>query len=279
MKIDMHVHVTPPDIIQNWEQYGEKEAYFRLLSESPVNKFATADQVVEAMDRDGFDRAVIFGFAFRDPGLCRYVNDYVMDQVKIYPDRLIGFASVLPQDRGVEKELIRCREGGLRGVGELFPEGQDFRLESIEDMGVFGRTCTDLGFPVIFHINEPVGHDYAGKTRTRLNQAEAFAQHFPDLDTILAHWGGGLFFYELMAEVSKSLARVYYDTAASVFLYGHRVYDVVKSLGLVDKVLFGSDYPLLPPRRYLADLEQSSLDDRDKEAILGLNAQKLLGLA
>ena len=279
MKIDIHVHVTPPDIIADWEKYAQKEPYFKLLSESPVNKFATAEDIVEAMEQDGFDKAVIFGFGFLDMGLCRYVNDYVMDQVKQYPDQLIGFASVLPQHEQVEEELIRCHEGGLRGVGELFPQGQKFALHSEEEMASFGHTCTALDFPVILHLNEPVGHYYAGKTETTLHQAEMFAMHFPELKTILAHWGGGLFFYELMREVKKDLKNVYYDTAASVFLYGHKVYDVVKTLGLVDKILFGSDFPLLPPRRYLADLEKSALTAEEKKAILGGNAKKLLGLA
>lgn len=276
MRIDSHVHVTPPDIIRNWEKIAEKEPYFKLLSESPVNQFATAEEVVQAMDRDAFDRAVVFGFAFKDMGLCRYVNDYVMEQVKVFPDRLIGFCIVPPGHPEVEAELHRCHQGGLTGVGELYPEGQDFAPESAEQMETFARTCQQLGLPVIMHLNEPVGHAYAGKTGTRLAQAVAFARHYPDLKVILAHWGGGLFFYELMKEVEAELANVYYDTAASVFLYGHKIYDVVKAMELVDKVLFGSDFPLLAPSRYLADLEASRLTFEEKEAILGGNAKRLL---
>ena len=78
MKIDVHVHITPPDLIKDWEQYSVKEPYFRMLSESPVNKFATAEQAVEALEADGFDMGVAFGFGFQDMGLCRYVNDYVI---------------------------------------------------------------------------------------------------------------------------------------------------------------------------------------------------------
>lgn len=279
MKIDIHVHVTPPDIIRDWEKIARKEPYFKLLSESPVNQFADAEKTIQDMEADGFDKAVIFGFGFQDMGLCRYVNDYVMDKARAYPDRLIGFASVLPQHKEVERELLRCQAGGLRGVGELFPQGQQFDLASAQVMAPFARTLEALGWPVIFHLNEPVGHPYAGKTKTRLEEAEAFARHFPDLVTILAHWGGGLFFYELMAEVSKTLANVYYDTAASVFLYGHKVYNVVKSLDLTRKILFGSDYPLLPPRRYMADMEKSDLTQEEIAAILGGNAQRLLKLA
>ncbi len=278
MKIDVHVHVTPPDIIRDWEKYGATEPYFKMLSESPVNQFAMAEQAVEALEADGFDMGVAFGFGFQDMGLCRYVNDYVMEKVREFPDRLIGFAAVLPQHPEVEKELIRCYEGGLRGVGEIFPEGQRFAIESEEEMAPFARLCTELDIPVLLHLNEPVGHYYAGKTKTTLHQAEQFAENFPDLDIIYAHWGGGLFFYELMREVSRTLKNVYYDTAASIFLYGHKVYNVVKTLGLTDKVLFGSDYPLLPLHRYFRDINRSDLSEDEKAAILGGNAKRLLKL-
>ena len=65
MKIDFHVHVTPPDIIKDWKKICDRESYFRLLSESPVNKFATAEDIVAELDNSGVDKAVIFGFAFR----------------------------------------------------------------------------------------------------------------------------------------------------------------------------------------------------------------------
>jgi len=278
VRVDFHVHVTPPDLIASWEKVAEKEPYFKLLSESPVNRFATAEEVVETMEADGFDKAVIFGFSFRDPGLCRYVNDYVIEKRQAYPDRLVGFATVLPQDPQAEKELLRCAQAGLRGVGELFPQGQGFALESAREMEAVGRTCSALGWPVMVHLNEPVGHSYAGKTETPLQQAVAFAKNFPDLAIVLAHWGGGLFFYELMKEVGADLARVYYDTAASIFLYGRRVYDVIGAMELSRKILFGSDFPLLAPHRYLKDLDASGLSQEEKNAILGGNAQGLLGL-
>lgn len=276
MKIDVHVHITPPDVIKDWEKYATKEPYFRMLSESPVNKFATAEQAVAALEADGFDMGVAFGFGFQDMGLCRYVNDYVIEKTREFSDRLIGFSVVVPQHPEMERELIRCYESGLRGVGEIFPEGQAFALESAEVMAPFASLCIELDIPVLLHLNEPVGHYYAGKTKTSLWQAEEFARNFPELDIVYAHWGGGLFFYELMREVSRTLTNVYYDTAASVFLYGHKVYNVVKTLGLTDKILFGSDYPLLPLSRYFRDLDRSELTEEEKAAILGGNARRLL---
>lgn len=275
MRIDTHVHVTPPEWIDDWRKVAEHEPYFKCLSESPVNKFATVPDVVARLDQDGFDKAVVFGFSFADMGRCRYVNDYVIDEAARYPDRIIGFASVVPNHPEAEKELIRCKEAGLFGVGELFPAGQPFDIADRRDTARFARVCDELNFPVIIHINEPVGHHYAGKTDTALKEVEAFIESAPEVTVILAHWGGGLFFYELMKEMREKLKHVYYDNAASIFLYGPQVYEVARTVGVLDKVLFGSDFPLLPPARYMPELDKTSLTDEEREGLLGEHARRL----
>jgi predicted TIM-barrel fold metal-dependent hydrolase len=74
------------------------------------------------------------------------------------------------------------------------------------------------------------------------------------------------------------LKNVYFDTAASPFLYDPEVYQVaVKAVG-ADKIIFGSDYPLLPPERYFKEMEEAGLSADQKQRICGLNAAELLGL-
>jgi predicted TIM-barrel fold metal-dependent hydrolase len=286
--IDFHVHITPPDIIANWEKYAQKEPYFSLLYKNAVaqkkrNRFAMAEDVVAALEQEEsiFDRAVVFGFAFRDAGLCRYVNDYVIESVGRYPKRLTGFCVVSPRGfrRGEgAKEIERCRSAGLRGVGELFPEGQGFDLENKKETAIVTDACKELCLPLLLHANEPVGHFYAGKTDVTLRQIETFVTNNPGLDIVLAHWGGGLLFYETMGEIREKFRNVYYDTAATPFLYDERIYRAAKALGLCEKILFGSDFPLLPYSRYLSALEQSGLSAGEKQHILGKNAKKLLGV-
>ena len=286
--IDFHVHITPPDIIANWEKYAQKEPYFSLLYKNASarkkrNRFAMAEDVVAALEQEAsiFDRAVVFGFAFRDAGLCRYVNDYVIESVGRYPKRLTGFCVVSPRGcrRGEgAKEIERCRGAGLRGVGELFPEGQGFDLENKKETAFVTGACKELCLPLLLHANEPVGHFYAGKTDVTLRQIETFVTNNPGLDIVLAHWGGGLLFYETMGEIREKFRNVYYDTAATPFLYDERIYRAAKALGLCEKILFGSDFPLLPHSRYLSALEQSGLSAGEKQLILGKNAKKLLGI-
>jgi predicted TIM-barrel fold metal-dependent hydrolase len=101
---------------------------------------------------------------------------------------------------------------------------------------------------------------------------------FPKLPFVLAHWGGGLPFYELMPEVAKAMANVYYDTAASPLLYSKKIYATVSEIVGARKVLFGTDFPLLAPRRYFEELEGSGLSKEDQTNILGVNFSRLVGL-
>jgi len=278
MKIDCHVHITPPDIAANWEKYAEKEWYFSLLSRSKVNKFAAAEDVILTLEKENIDKAIIFGFAFQDLALCRYVNDYVIEKTRQFPDKLIGFAVVPPGGMEVSKEIERCYKAGLKGVGELFPAGQEIDLNNKASNESITGVCRELDIPLLLHTNELVGHDYPGKTDVPLQKIEAFVSDNSGLKIILAHWGGGIFLYETMKEIKEKFVNVYYDTAATPFIYDERIYRAAKALDLCDKILFGSDYPILSPSRCAEGLEKSGLPDEDLKLILGENARKLLKL-
>ncbi|MDR0663294.1 MAG: amidohydrolase [Spirochaetaceae bacterium] len=246
LKVDHHIHVTPPEISANPEKYFEKEPYFALLCGNPKNRFATAEDVIAELDRVGFDKAVVFGWAFQDQGLCRMVNDYVIEKTRAYPERLDGFAVVSPAEHGAVREIERTHDCGLRGLGELFPSGQRFDIANAALTRAFTGVCAERGLPILVHANEPVGHYSPGKTDTTLRQLELFVEHSPNNDIILAHWGGGLVFFEMMPEIRKKFARVRYDCAATPFLYDDSIYKIARAIGIEEKILLGSDFPLLP---------------------------------
>jgi predicted TIM-barrel fold metal-dependent hydrolase len=96
---------------------------------------------------------------------------------------------------------------------------------------------------------------------------------------ILAHWGGGIFWYNLMKrEVSETLANVWFDTAASPFLYRPDIYRLAMELAGEDKVLFGTDYPLIAPKRYFDEIAQAGLTAEQKNKVCGLNTAALFRL-
>ncbi|MGD0153492.1 MAG: amidohydrolase family protein [Thermacetogeniaceae bacterium] len=276
MKIDVHVHILSPEFIRDVHRNMERDTHFKMLHENPKSKFATAEILLENMDKTGIDRSVVFGFPYRDLGMCRESNDYVIDVARRYPDRLIGFAVVPPQDPGTERELVRCQEAGLKGTGEIIPAAAHVDISDQGQVGRFTAVCRELGFPILMHTNELVGHYYPGKGKMGPEQAYLFAVQNPDNKIIFAHWGGGLFFYELMPELQKSLQHVYYDTAASPFLFRPEVYQAARLAGVLDKVLLGSDFPLLSPARYYKEWAATAITDEEKAGIWGDNAARLL---
>jgi predicted TIM-barrel fold metal-dependent hydrolase len=274
MRIDLHVHITPPHIKAHWQKYIEHEPYLAMFSQNPHYKFATAEDVIAALDESHFEKAVIFGFGFRDLGLCRMVNDYVIEKVRQFHERLIGFISVSPHTPGLEKEIDRCCSAGLNGIGEIFPDGQGFCIDENNDTKAIAGACIERNIPLLVHVNEPVGHSYIGKNDVPLKKIERFIENNPELRMVLAHWGGGLFLYEAMPELRQKFRNVYYDTAATPFLYTADIYRAALALGLAEKIIFGSDFPLLPPSRYIPAL--ATLASAERDLILGGNARRLL---
>ena len=127
------------------------------------------------------------------------------------------------------------------------------------------------------HSSEPVGHEYSGKGSITPDILYSFITSFPNLRLVCAHWGGGLPFYALMPEVAKALANVFFDTAATVFLYKPEIFEQVSRIIGSDKILFGTDYPLMHQNRVIAQVRASRLSEEGRASILGANAQKLLG--
>ncbi len=277
MIVDFHTHVFPPEIIAHRQAYLERDRWFERLYGEPRARLATAEDLLAAMDAAGIEAAVTFGFAWADQGLCRLANDYVAEAVRAHPGRLIGLAVLNPAAPGAEAEVARAFAAGLRGLGELMPDGQSYALGDVDVLAPTIEAAQALGWPILVHTSEPVGHSYPGKGSPSLAPAVQLATRFPEARLVLAHWGGGLLFYELMPEVRAALAHVYYDTAASPYLYDDAIFPLASHL-VGDRVLFGSDYPLLSPARFLARVRASGTSGEALTAFLGGNAARLLGL-
>ncbi len=274
--LDAHTHILPPELIAQREALRAREAWFAQLYAGPRYNLATAEDLLAALDRAQVVQAIAFGFGFANPGLCRLCNEYTLDAARRYPGRIIPFAVVNPA-HPVEAltEATRCLAAGARGLGELLPDGQGFTLDDGTADPLIGL-AREAGVPVLLHVNEPVGHDYAGKMGQGPTQAYALAVRHPGAKLILAHWGGGLPFYELMPEVRQALENVYYDTAASTLLYSDAIFR--HAAGWVGhKIVFGSDYPLIEPARMLRRIKRLGLAPEVASALLHDNAARLLG--
>jgi predicted TIM-barrel fold metal-dependent hydrolase len=277
--IDFHTHVFPPLFRNSREPLLESEPAFRALYQPSSSKMAGITDLIQAMDEQGILKSVIFGFPWEKEEHYRRHNDYIADGLSRYPERLIGFCCFSPIAEGGAREAERCLGDGFSGVGELAWYGHGLTREMSSAIRDVMAVCAGWNTPVLFHTNEPVGHAYAGKAPITLRQIYRLAETYPDNRIVLAHWGGGLFFYALMKrEVKEILRNVWFDTAASPYLYSPEVYSIAGGLVGFDKILFGSDYPLLPPRRYLEEMERPDLPRHAAAKIQGGNAAALLGI-
>ncbi len=280
MVIDFHTHIFPKEIRENREKYFPSEPAFKLLYDSPKSKLVGARQIVSSMDEQGVDMSVVFGFPWKNSETFKKQNDYIMEVVERYPNRLIGLCCLDPYNTEAVSETVRCLEGGLSGVGELAFYQSGIDEVSVDKLEPIMEICRSKDFPVLIHTNEPVGHIYPGKTPNTLGQIYKMVKRFPNNKIVLAHWGGGIFFFNLLKkEVRETLKNVYFDTAASPFLYDPKIYSFAKKLAGLDKILFGSDFPLLKPARYFKELEETGLSKDDIENICGKNAARLLNLS
>jgi predicted TIM-barrel fold metal-dependent hydrolase len=278
MTIDFHTHVFPPQIKKNRNKYIELDPCFALLYSDPKAKIATADELIASMDKAGIDISVIANIGWTTHELCVETNDYIMESVSRYPERLVGFCAVQPQSQGAAAEIERCAKGGIKGVGEMRPDIQLLDLSDELTMAPLVEALIKHKLILLTHASEPVGHDYPGKGGITPEVLYPFITSFPDLTIVCAHWGGGLPFYALMPEVKKAMANVFFDTAASPLLYTPEIYNQVIQLVGADKILFGSDYPLLAPSRLIKEIKALKLGEETENLIMSANARRLLDI-
>jgi predicted TIM-barrel fold metal-dependent hydrolase len=277
MIIDAHTHLFPEEVRKNRRPFCRRDEGFRLIYGNEKARMASPADLLQSMGRDGVDCSVVCGFPWKDSGLCREGNDFLMDCSRQYPGRLIPFACLpLGSLRRAQKELERCLSGGIKGIGELAFYSRGFSPRDLRRLSTLVKPLSGLRLPLLLHANEPVGHDYPGKSLQTLLPIYQFLQLIPGVEVILAHWGGGLFLYELMPEVARAARRVFYDTAASPFLYRPQIYSLAVRITGPDRILFGSDYPLISPGRYFREMGKARLPLTIQKKIKGLNAQHLL---
>jgi uncharacterized protein len=275
--IDFHTHIFSPRIKERRDEYIVRDACFGLLYSNAKAKLATVEELITSMDESGVDRSVVLNIGWTEMDLCRENNDYILESVARYPDRLVGFCNVNPRNGDAAvKELERCALAGAKGVGEMRSDVQSFDLAD----GVLMKPLVDfaVGHGMIFltHASEPVGHDYVGKGDITPGVLYSLVKAFPDLNLVCAHWGGGLPFYALMPEVAKALGNVFFDTAATNFLYLDQIFQHVSDILGSGKILFGSDYPLVSQSKIISRIQNLDISQGEKDKILGENARSLL---
>jgi len=290
--IDCHVHLYPPEVNRAPDAWalasGERhwaELCVRVRKNGrAVQGFPDVDELLRAMDAAGVARAVLLGWYWEKHDTCVRQNQFYATCVKSHPDRLAAFATVHPASgpAAVKEEIVRASEAGFSGVGELSPHSQGFLIHDPGWQEILGF-AGECGLAVNLHVSDSAGKRYPGKVNTPLEDFLDMARRYPRTTFILAHWGARIPFHEQWGTEIRALQNVYYDTAASPLLYDSRVFSEMLSL-VPERVLFGSDYPLvLYPNReitpainsFIAEVQALGLSTEQEAAVLGGNARRL----
>lgn len=291
--IDSHTHRYPPEVFRDPHAWGiaQKELHWASLVTSTRGKpslqgWADREQMLEAMDKAGVDRAIMLGWYWEHHSTCELQNRWYAQWIQEDPQRFSAFAGVQPLAGKRALDTVRwAADEGFVGIGELFPRVQGFAMDHPFWLQIV-ELAIERGLAINIHVTEPVGRDYPGKVETPFAEYQWLAQTYPELKLILAHWGGGLLFYELNPVCKKAFKNVYYDTAASPLLYEPRIYRSAVDIVGAEKILFGSDYPLrLYPLQdkepslsgLLREINTCGLKQKERTSILGGNIQRLLG--
>ena len=274
--IDMHVHIAlaeshPEELTANLERYFKTDIH------------AVTDDSTAELYRRLEVQAVIFMIDFETAlGVPYPGNERVAEAVQKHPEVFIGFGSVDPwKEVEAVSELERSvRELGLRGV-KFHPGLQGF-VPNERRFGPLYAKCVELGIPAVFHTGHTgAGAGARGGAGVRLANCRPIllddvAVEFPDLTIIMAHpaWP----WHEEQLSVALHKPNVYLDLSGwSPKYFPPSVVQYANTL-LQDKVLFGSDYPVISPDRWLRDFESAPFKDEVRPKILRQNAERILSL-
>jgi predicted TIM-barrel fold metal-dependent hydrolase len=274
----MHIHVPDPPGHPAAQEKEDMAAYFGMenLPRTPQELY----EKYKALDIFG----VIFSIdAETNTGIPYIGNEYVAKVAQEYADQFIGFASVDPwKGKLAVQELERAvRELGLRGL-KMHPTTQAF-FPSDPRFYPLWEACAGLGIPVLFHsgqtgvgAREPGGGGFKLKYCQPVPYIDDVAADFPTLTIIMAH--PAVPWQEEQLAVALHKQNVYIDLSGWSPKYFRPVLtQYMKSL-LKEKVLFGSDYPVLMPERWLKDFDALGLEPDIRQLILLENARRVLKL-
>jgi len=226
---------------------------------------ADGDFLVRQADACGFDKIFVteLNALFYD---MREGNDALAKELAKHPDRLLGYVSV-PTPRmgrkGVD-EVRRCYEKyGMRGLKTYsHPEASIAEPTTIPLLEI----SAELKMPILAHTT-PAECDY-------------LMQHVPEAWLVMAHMGGQPYAsgdWHRAVAAAKKHKNLILDTTSSMMDNGMIEY-AVSEIG-AEKIVFGTDMPLLDPHTQLAKVTGADIDDEAKALILGGNYVRMLGLA
>lgn len=280
--IDIHVHVEA-------DSHGHFSLDQELLDASAAHfkggepRTPTVADLAERYRRAGMAAVVFTVDATTATGHPALSSEVIAQEAAEHADVLIPFGSVDPLQGENAVELARrlVEESGVRGF-KFHPTLQAFSPDDPAFRPLWA-TIEELGVPALFHTGQNgIGAGLPGGRGLKLRYSNPLllddvAADFPQLTVILAH--------PSVPWQAEAISMATHKSNVFIDLSGWRPKyfppELVHAAGrmLRHKVLFGSDYPLITPERWIADFEELGLDESVLPGILKDNAVKVLGLS
>jgi len=271
--IDFHFHVTTEGDYSEWlkgwlmEHGGEATlSHVRRVLSSP-------QAILEYLDEQGVDYAV--ALAETNPLITGTISNERVAELCRSSDRLIPFANINPYiTADLAGELRHCvNDLGCRGL-KLYPTYQHFYVNDARLYPLYDE-AQRLGVPILVHTGSS---NFRG---ARLKYGDPIhiddvAVDFPELTTIMAHSGRGLW-YDIAFLLAQLHRNVYMEITGLPPLKLPAYFPNLERNA--DKIIFGSDWPALTDiRGNVAAVRSLELSEESKAKILGGNAARVLGL-
>lgn len=222
------------------------------------------EKLVPLLDEAGIDQAVCMTYV--DLGADMQPLEYLADAISRFPDRLIGFLRVNPNERTTAAAAVRrsVEEFGFRGV-KLHPTTT--LAHPADDATVsLMRLCGELGLPVLFHCGDD---PYTTPQAIALGAAQA-----PETSVVMGHMGGYFHADDAIAMADR-YPNLILETSA--IPYPAKIAEGVRRVG-ASRVVFGSDGPGCNPALEVEKVRGLGLAPDDESMVLGGTAQRLMGL-
>ena len=255
---DIHAHIYP-DAVAPHAVRAISEAYDNAVLQND----GRLDTLLAEMDAGGIRAAAIHSVA-TTPHHAESINRYILAVARANPDRFVPFASLHPDAPDLEAAVEGVVSAGFAAV-KLHPECQNFLLDEPRALRLLRLLAGRL--PVLLHCGDKRKDNSSPERVLRALDAA------PGLTLICAHLGG----WTRWEEAARALAGsgVYVDASSSLYaLDGETAAGIIRSYG-VDRVFFGSDYPMWTPGEELQRFLRLPLREDEREQILWGNARRM----
>lgn len=279
MIIDFHTHTFPDKIA------GPAIAKMQADCHSQAFTDGTSGALTASMAQAGIHRSVVLPVATNPAKVCS-MNDGVIRSNG--EGGLIRFGCMHPDFPDPERELNRLAEAGIQGI-KLHPVYQQADLDDSRYLAIL-RCAARLGLTVVTHAGDDIG--FPGVVRCSPEMLRRCADQVPDVMLVLAHMGGWRNWDRVVGCLADT--PVYLDTSFSLgaiaplddgyyredqlpLLSAEEFRDLVRAFG-ANRVLFGTDSPWACQLSSRQAIEALPLSPEEIRAILGGNAETLLGI-